>query len=227
MMRYGLLILLLATAAQGQTFPPMTTGDPRVQTLSHDPARVVRLSVAQRYQLTIVFHPDEQVENVALGDSDAWQVTLNGRGDALFLKPLRLGGSTNMTVLTDRRTYSFELTPVGALSPDTPFVVRFGDAAAQETTQAAPPTVTRYRLSGNRSIQPASVTDDGQRTIVTWRAEQDLPAVFTIDEDGREALPTGQTRDGRYIIDGVQPRLVFRLDGQTARAERPASRARR
>src|SRR5205085_7069271 len=58
---------------------------------------------------TIRFSEDEHIENVAIGDSTKWQVTPNKRANLLFVKPLADRAVTNMTVVTDRRTYLFDL----------------------------------------------------------------------------------------------------------------------
>lgn len=228
MKRLLLLLLLLATPTMAQT-PPAQGGDPRLQIIPYDASQVVRLKVASRFQLTVLFGADERIENVALGDSDAWQVTVNGRGDALFIKPLRANGPTNMTVITDARVYSFELSPAYAAAFDTPFTVRFQYPAPvpAEPPQSPALEAGRYRLSGARTVRPASVTDDGERTWIDWGPTQTLPAVFAIDAQGEEVLVDGTMRDGRYVIDAVHRTLLFRLDRQTARASRVAPRGRR
>jgi type IV secretion system protein VirB9 len=226
MKRLLLLSLLLAAPAAART-PPQTlavpASDPRLQTLPYDVNRVVRLNVAPRFQLTVIFSPAEKVENVAIGDSEAWQVTLNNRGDSLFLKSVRPSGVTNMTVITDVRVYNFELSPAFAPGPDTPFTVRFTypETASQGPAAAvAQPGIGRYRLGGVRALRPAAITDDGVRTTIEWRPQQVIPAVFAIDERGDEILLDGNMRDGRYVIDAIHPTLLFRLEGQTARASR-------
>ncbi len=242
-----LLLTLLALPATAQTLPGQTppgqpmpgqmppgpfpsasapaspaAADPRLLTVAYDAARVVRLNVAPRYQLTVLFGPGEHVENVAIGDSEAWQATLNNQGDALFLKALRTGGPTNMTVITDVRVYSFELNPAFAPGPDTPFTVRFTypDSAADPAAIAPQPGIGRYRMGGARNLRPATISDDGVRTTIEWRPQQILPAVFAIDERGDEILLDGNMRDGRYVIDAVHRTLLFRLEHQTARADR-------
>ena len=83
--------------------------DSRLRTLDYDPAAVVRLEGCQNFQTMITLAPDEHVENVGVGDSAAWQVTPNKRGNLLFVKAIAPKGYTNMTVVSDKRSYSFEL----------------------------------------------------------------------------------------------------------------------
>lgn len=197
--------------------------DPRLQTLQYDADQVFRLSVSMDFQTTLVLDPNERVENIALGDSNSWQVTPNRRGDHVFIKPLQAGGTTNLTIVTDTRLYAFELSATSAPASDTPFTVRFLYLEPQlDLTHTSAPQVEpgRYRLSGDRSLQPLSVSDDGVRTYVQWRGDQPLPAVFALDDLRREILVGGHMRDGRYVIDAVHQTLLFRLDRQVARATR-------
>ena len=231
MKRLLLVLLLLGTPALAQTSPASPAGDPRLQSIRYDAGKVVRLNVATNFQLTVIFDLTERVENVAIGNSDAWQATVNRRGDTLFLKPIRQDGATNMTVITDARIYNFELTSSYGPTPDSPFTVRFlyGEPSveAPATAPEARPGIGQYRLSGARGLRPVSITDDGLRTTIEWPPEQPLPAVFAIDERGDSTLVDGHVRDGRYVIDAVHRTLVFRLDRQTARAARRPVRTRR
>ncbi|MGY4396815.1 type IV secretion system protein VirB9 [Sphingomonas sp. UYAg733] len=223
-MRLLLALCLLAAplAATAQTRPVPGPGDPRIQTVAYDAAQVVSLQVASGYQLTVEFGPGERVENVAVGDSGAWQVTPNKRGDHLFIKAVQNGVSTNMTVVTDARSYNFELLPLYGPLPDMAFTVRFTypapAVASVATTAEKQPG--RYKLSGARDIWPSAIDDDGEKTFISWPMESALPAVFALDSRKRETLVDGAMRDGQYVIDSVQQRLVFRFDKKIARADR-------
>jgi type IV secretion system protein VirB9 len=219
---FGLILLGVATPAAAQLRPTPGTGDPRIQSVTYDPDQVVQLEVATGYQLTVEFAPDERIENVAVGDSGAWQVTPNKRGDRLFIKPVQGGVTTDMTVVTDARSYIFELSG-GFGGGAQAFTVRFEYPAPPEPTATPGQAVNgpgRYKLSGAKAIQPDAISDDGLKTYIVWRAEQSLPAVFKIDHDGKETLADGAMRDGRYVLDSVNNRLVFRLDKQNASAVR-------
>lgn len=225
MIRLIVLIMLLSTPAVAQIALPSTGGgDPRLQAIQYDAGRVVRLRVAMGFQTTVILDPNEQIENVALGDSAAWQVTPNRRGDHLFIKPLQSGGTTNLTVITDARVYTFELSATYGPTADTPFTVRFlyPDAGPSIARDISPPQseAGRYRLSGSRALRPRAVSDDGMRTYIEWGPEQALPAVFALDDRRKEILLDGHMRDGRYVIDAVHQTLLFRLDHQVARATR-------
>lgn len=215
----ALTLLAAAPPAAAQTRPTPGPGDPRIQTVPYDPDQVVQLQVAVGYQLTVEFAPDERIETVAVGDSGAWQVTPNKRGDRLFIRPAGGGVTTNMTVVTDAHAYNFELT--GGYGGAQAFTVRFTYPTPPIPTNDQPALAAgRYKLSGAKLIQPDAISDDGAKTYIVWRADQTLPAVFRIGRDGKETLADGAMRDGRYVLDSIANRLVFRLDNQIASAVR-------
>ena len=78
----------------------------------------------------------------------------------------------------------------------------------------------RYRLSGERALRPTSISDDGTHTYIAWPDHRALPAVYTFDAQGHEALVNGNMRGNLYVLDSVQRRLVFRIDRHVARAVR-------
>ena len=88
---------------------PATAQDYRLKTLVFNENAVVRIDGMVKVQTTIKFAPDEVIENVAIGDSAAWQVQPNKAQTILFVKPLETSARTNMTVVTDKRTYLFDL----------------------------------------------------------------------------------------------------------------------
>lgn len=108
MTRSSRLGLILSAAALALA-SPVLAGDARIQTRVYDEAAVVRIDGKVLVQTTIKFAPDEMIENVAIGDSTAWQVQPNKAQTILFVKPLEPAARTNMTVVTDKRTYLFDL----------------------------------------------------------------------------------------------------------------------
>jgi type IV secretion system protein VirB9 len=200
---------------------PVAGGDPHLQTVDYDPGQIVLLELSPGYQMTVELAPDEQVENIAVGDSGAWQVTANRRGDRLFIKPLQAGVSTNMTVITSVRLYAIQLAPLGDSTGNLAYVVRFqypdpdkdaadGDIAVEGS----------YRLSGDRALRPGRISDDGRHTYIEWPKEAALPAVYGVDSEGQEVLVNGMMRGDLFVVDSVVQQLVFRIDRRVAKAVR-------
>jgi type IV secretion system protein VirB9 len=229
------LSIMVATSAPAQVRPRPGSGDPRLQTVTYDPEQIVRLEGAPGYQLMVELSPDEQVVNVALGDSADWQVNVNRSGDRLFIKPTASGQPTNMTVVTTVRTYNFELDPLPMPTFDMAYNVRFEypapvpQSAASEYVDVSPlrRALSRYRIGGDRIIRPDSVSDDGQHTYISWAAQKAIPAVYAISDGGEEVLVSGWMRDDVYVIDGIVNRLKFRMDRSVATAVRLPPRKKR
>jgi type IV secretion system protein VirB9 len=226
-MKRILPILFVALAEMAQMSPPIPPSDPRIQLLSYDPGRVVTLRASTGYALVVELSDDERIENVVVGDSAGWQVTANKRGNHLIIKPLGDGAPTDLVVSTDSRRYVFVLQP--APSPDSaPFVVRFWypqDQAMSGTMVA--PSVASYRLRGDKSLFPASISDDGKRTTLKWAHDASLPAIFATDDQGKEAIVNGRMVDGSYVVEGISSRFVFRLGKAHATAIRHATKGAR
>ena len=223
--------LVLTAPALGQVRPQPGAGDPHLQSVAYDSNQIVQLEAAPGYQLTVELSPDEQVKNVAVGDGTAWQVSVNHAGDHLFIKP-SAPVATNMTVITSVRIYNFDLVPISAPMPDTPYTVHFTYpeiAAASDGEQYVDVSPlrraqSRYRISGDRTLRPDSVSNDGTHTYISWSRDKSIPAIFTVGPAGEEMLTNGGMRDDLYVVDGVPGELIFRVDGRTAQAVRLAPR---
>ena len=211
-----------------QVRPQPGAGDPHLQTVEYKADQVVLIEVALGYQTTLQLAPDEKIESIAVGDSSAWQVTASRSGDHIFIKPLQQGVGTNMTVITSNRLYAFDLAPLFGPTPTMAYTIQFRYAPQAAAGEAAVATeLGRYKLSGARALRPSAIDDDGQHTHIEWPAEAALPAIYVLDDAGRETLANGAMRDGLYVIDSVNRHLIFRIDRQTARAERAVPKKRR
>lgn len=97
--------------------PRSVSTDSRMKSVVYNENDVVSLRGYYGYQTTISFAAFEKIQNISIGDSIAWQVVPNKVGNILFVKPVEERATTNMTVITDRRIYTFELTAGQAASP--------------------------------------------------------------------------------------------------------------
>jgi type IV secretion system protein VirB9 len=98
-------------------------------------------------------------------------------------------------------------------------------ASARQSQEAAGQGSGSYKLSGAAVIRPSLIWDDGRKTFLDWPENIEAPAIFAIDAAGNESLVNSYYRDGRFVIDAVYSRLLFRLDSLTARADRKADRS--
>jgi type IV secretion system protein VirB9 len=109
-----------AAAAQ-----PIVT-DSRIKTYVYNENEVYSMLIYFGYQSSIEFGLNEEVQTISIGDSYAWKVTPVGR--RLFIKPLEENIHTNMTIITNKRTYQFDVisrTSDASVNQELVYVVRF------------------------------------------------------------------------------------------------------
>lgn len=82
------------------------------------------------------------------------------------------------------------------------------------------PSASSYRLSGEKSLRPSRIGDDGVHMYLEWSEDQALPAVFALNAIGEEEMVDGYMRAGIFTIDRVHRALVFRIGKKRASAER-------
>jgi type IV secretion system protein VirB9 len=127
---------------------PITT-DSRIKTFVYNENEVYPIVVHYGYQSSIEFGIGEEVEVTSIGDSYAWKLTRVGR--RLFIKTLESNAHTNLTIITNRHTYQFDMLskmPDEHLDQELVYVVRFfypGDANRFDKTNA----------DNRRNMQPA------------------------------------------------------------------------
>jgi type IV secretion system protein VirB9 len=208
---------------------PSPASDSRIVSRFYDSGAVVAIVGRTGVQSAIEFAPDERIENIAVGNSAAWQVTPNKRANLLFLKPMTATAKSNMTVITDQRTYLFDLTtaskaaPVYVMrftypkSPAKPAPVAVVEAQKPPAAAATPADLNfAWAAKGSKHLVPTRMFDDGRATYLAWPQEVALPAVLALDAHGTEG-PVNYRVEGSYlVVDGVPSLLVLRSGREVA-----------
>lgn len=215
----GVGIFTAGVADAAKSPNPMLT-DSRVRQVMFDPNQVYELVGTYGYQTSVEFAPDELVKVVTLGDSIAWQsVPYQNR---IFIKPVEPDAVTNMTVITDKRTYYFKLNSAKTSGASLTFNVKFMYPSSQNgivTAQAASPTAeapaaqescTRvdpsavnfnYSTAGDKQggIALKRAFDDGQFTCLLFAKNSEVPNVYLVGNNGTESL-VNTRREGDYLV---------------------------
>ena len=189
--------LLLATPALAESTPSGGRLDTRIRTATYNENQDYRIETDLRHSTTIHFGPGERFEAVIVGDTESFQVDpIPELGNVLTIKPHVENASTNMTVITNRRTYSFHLRE-GTMPGRSGmfFEVRFrypeDERRANATVAPDPkgfvaPRNYNYRVAGEGDFQPSHIYDDGRYTYFTFPEGTRQPALFKVNERGRE-----------------------------------------
>jgi type IV secretion system protein VirB9 len=215
-------VMTLASApvrAQLLQVPISGSVDPRVRTVMFKEDAVVALRGHYGYQMSVEFGADERIENVSIGDSLAWQVTPNRRADTIFLKPIEFDAATNMSVITNKRRYTFQLSaeaPDGPGDPNIIYRVKFTfppEIATSAPEAIATPVVAAnraYSVSGSARNMPSQIYDDGTLTYFEWPAGTATPAVFAVGAGGQEAVVNFVMRGSLMVVERVAPTFILR-----------------
>ena len=231
--------LLLLAAGASHAFD-----DPRVRTVAYEASSVVTVAGRSGFQSSILFGDDEKIENIAVGDSLAWQVTPNKRANVLFLKPVVGNAPTNMTVVTDKRVYLFDLLPTPKagvplyslrfvhadakppVAPPAPAPAPDAAAApaAPAPAPAPPPELAQraaelnfaWKQQGAPKLQASHVFDDGRAIYLDWPRDAPLPAILVVGPDGSEGPVHFTMRGNTIVVDSAARQLVLRLGSDKA-----------
>jgi len=103
---------------------PITT-DKRIKTYVYHSSDVYLVTISPGFQTSIEFALGEQIQTISVGDSFSW--LLNPMGNRLFIKPLENNVRTNMTIITNLRTYQFDILSSSdkEYMTDIAYVIRF------------------------------------------------------------------------------------------------------
>ncbi|HEX7814792.1 P-type conjugative transfer protein VirB9 [Dyella sp.] len=232
-MLLGAAMLITAAPAYGEAVPDKGRFDARMKTVTYNRDDVIRVIGHYGYSTDIELAQGETVQDIALGDSLAWEIAPSA--NHLFVKPREDNAVTNMTVITDRRVYQFALDARQSQSPrdrSMYFQIRLlypddklAQAKAEQEKRAAEAYARRvessfrtaslplnwnYYACGTREIRPVEVYDDGRFTYLRFPGAQEIPSVFMINADGSESIVNGAMNGDRYVIQITARKLVLR-----------------
>lgn len=70
-----------------------------------------------------------------------------------------------------------------------------------------------YWMAGSDEISPTAARDDGRFTYLAFSNNRDMPAVYSVDATGKEALINTNVEGNTIIIHRVTPKLKLRKGG--------------
>ncbi len=192
-----------------------------------------RLYAAPGQVTDIALEPGESLSAISAGDTVRWAVgdTASGSGTSrqvhVMVKPFAAGLTTNLVILTDKRTYHLQLastehTTMAALSWSYPQEALI---AAKSAAEQGPPAIDsglqvddlkfHYAMSGdNPPWKPVRVFDDGRKVYIQFPDHIDrgeAPPLFVVGQDGQSELVNYRMRGNFYIVDRLFSTAELRL----------------
>lgn len=224
--------LAITLAASGHAM-----ADARIREVSYDPNKVYTIYTSIGVASLIQLAPDEWLDTsksalLGFGDADAWQVGVSGSN--ITVKPAAKQPQTNVILVTNKRTYAFDLRISTPLNPPT-YVLRFNYPADQSAeiaairqrlgitaaSRAEKWTVnTNYVWKGNdadKALAPTAAWDDGRFTRLEYQHAGELPVFYKVLPDGSEALVNYSVDEknlGTIVLQEVARTIRARLNAQ-------------
>jgi type IV secretion system protein VirB9 len=200
-------------------------GDVRIRTAVYAADEVYRLQGFVGFQIDLEFESGESFIGLSAGDVES--LAFASQDNHLFLKPRAPGVRTNLTVLTNRRSYHFDYLAQARRPEGGPgelvYVLRFVYPQAVAAA-LAPQSVERplaqaadtrmhnraYAYCGAPALKPESAWDDGVQTHLRFGARQELPALFVSNDDGSESLLNFSVESEELIVHRIARRFIVR-----------------
>lgn len=169
----GLLLSLTLCAsapAIAEVAPASMGADARVRSVLYNPVDVVRLDTHLRVNTAIELGVGERIDSVLLGDSEAFEVEVLSNRTTVSIKPVIAGAETNMTIYTGRRTISLAITEGQSRNPTYRLVLAYPETGTARTsrTVAGSSRDIGYAWSGDTSLKPVQIWNDGQATYFAF-----------------------------------------------------------
>lgn len=185
------------------------------------------------FTTALKFNSDEEIVYVGGGDTENWMIDeTKGGSDGsaiIFVKPNDENLLTNLTVITNKRTYFIMLhssknrryNPLVEWNYPYEASMKFKrkDSKVAEYNNEIKSNVKDakdlnfgYNWSKKYSFSPEQVYNDGVKTIIILpKALQESPVVYGYSEDGELTLINSRTIDNKIIIDKVVNKLQLVL----------------
>lgn len=185
------------------------------------------------FTTALKFNADEDIVYVGGGDTENWMIdeTKGGSDGAaiIFVKPNDENLLTNLTVVTNKRTYFIMLhsSKNGKYNPLVEWKYPYENTMKFTPTKTKTHTYNKeiksnvkdarelnfgYVWSKKYSFSPEQVYNDGVKTIIILSKKlQESPVVYGYSEDGDLTLINSRTIDNKIIIDKVVNKLQLVL----------------
>jgi len=206
----------MSLPAVAEVVPGACGSDRHIACAVYDPNETYRIAYRPGEATVLVFEKGEKIDGGGMGDGKAW--TAGPAGNGFFFKPKAPQAATNLILLTNRRRYVLKLVPVRrheeavwSLTFDYPdtrakasaaAAVRSAEARALLAQTVSTPGVGNfnYDMHGDTTLAPTALWDDGRFTYFEFGTSRDLPQIYRVYGDGKEALVNPDDVRGPVLV---------------------------
>ncbi len=220
-----ILLLLFAQNLNASEVDAPVTVDSRIKTFVYSENEVFPVVLHYGYQTAIEFGKDETIQTYSVGNQFVWQFSAIGR--TLFIRPLEDNIVTNMTVITNKRRYYFELYSKiisGINDEEMSYVVRFfypdnsndkikiktsEEKSKDDNLQTIKPYNFNYEISGMNKEKLSVVFDNKIHTFFKF---ENINNVSYINCDGKNFTP--RVLGNYMVINSLCKTAYIHLEGK-------------
>ena len=208
------------------------TMDSRVKTYIYNPNEVFPIVLHYGYHSHIDFPKNEFIKNIIIGNPADWEIT--NRGNRIFLQTYSKEAHTNMTIITSKRTYEFDLLAkedIREANYDLAYAIRFyypeedmmdnkndskviSDNLTFDIKDIVKGSINaNYIYNGDQNIAPAVAFNDEKFTYLKFKDEKFIPKIEVIGKKSQHIKIFSY--NGYIIINGVFSRIKLFNDGKS------------
>lgn len=173
----------------------------------------------------------EMVLHVDIGDPLAWKASpAKDTPYILFIEPQLPQSDTNMTVITNKRSYQFHLITNASDTPQSKNVIyalqfKYPDQEKMQFSNALsdiqktflgnnPNNAVKwnydYSFYGSKRIAPIQTVDNGTFTVFKFSKHVVLPAIFAVDDHQNESVVNFRVEGDFVFVQGVYRQYTLR-----------------
>ncbi len=174
----------------------------------------------------IEFEEGEIVGSITNPKDDFWQLV--PKENRLFFRPIANNADTQITVMTNKRMYFFEMyakEPDSSFDDDYTFYYQFSYPNEEEQktirrySKSIMPNIDlnpekynfNYTITGQKELYPMKIFDDGEFTYFEFRDKGGvIPAIFTVDTGNYESLVNFRMIGNYLVVEAISPRFTLR-----------------
>lgn len=228
-------LLLYANKSHALQLPRFINSETKFRSYIYNPSEVYGYIGHYYYQGYIEFGKGENISTITIGNSNAWFV--KQLGNRLFLKPVEDNANTNLTVITNKKVYQFQLMAKEAkgnndkdlifsvkfIYPETKNknIFQFNATARANSEEPDLRDLSKYNFSydatGVPTITPIKMFDDGRFTYFQFSENSVVPAIFSVDpSSGFESMVNYRVTKKYFVIEQVSPQFSLRNGNEIA-----------
>ena len=192
----------------------------KVRCFDYAKDQVYPLTLKIGYQLIVEFHEDEVIKTISSGNQYAWSITV--LGNRLLIKPLEDAIITNAFVLTNERSYHFEVRSDSSIDNNKlDYVVKF-DYTPKNDKKKFPDFRQffdndallnyRYTFVSRSDFEPKRICDNGKNTHVYMDRTIYLDDIQVwVNKENDVVLVPGYVDEDQYslYIEGVHKHITI------------------